>query len=253
MASNKLESPKDIFDGQKKNKMFSQATIEKIGYYVYLLKDSRTNEVFYVGKGLGNRVFNHLEAALESPDSSDKLDRIREIISSSVKVEHYILRHGLSEKEAFEIEATLIDFIGMQNLTNAQKGHYSEDYGIKTSDEINAMYEAEKFITDLPALLININRLYSREMTDEQLYDATRKEWVLGERRKNVKYAIATYRGLTREVYEITSWYRIPNRDNRWGFEGHRASEDIRSDLCYKSIESYFLQGAANPIKYINC
>jgi len=231
--------------------MFSQSTIEKIGYYVYLLKDSRTNEVFYVGKGIGHRVFNHLEAALESSDSSDKLDRIREIINNDFKVEHYILRHGLSEKEAFEIEASLIDFMGMQNLTNVQKGHYSEDYGIKTIDEINAMYEARELKTDLPVLLININRLYDREMTDEQLYDATRKEWVLGERRENAKYAIATYRGLTREVYEITSWYHI--RDNRWGFEGRRANEAIRSALRYKSIVSYFTKGAANPIKYLNC
>lgn len=231
--------------------MFKQSTIEKIGYYVYLLKDPRNQEVFYVGKGLGNRVFNHLESALESIDISDKLDRIREITNSDEKVEHYIIRHGLSEKEAFEIEAALIDFVGMQNLTNAQKGHYSEDFGIKTVDEINAMYEAEELATVLPVLLININKLYNREMTDEQLYEATRKEWVLGERREKAKYAIATYRGLTREVYEIESWYHI--RDNRWGFIGHKASDDIRSPLRYKSIVSFFLKGAANPIKYLNC
>lgn len=231
--------------------MFSQSTIENIGYYVYLLKDPTTQEVFYVGKGVGKRIFAHLNAALETYDDSDKLDRIRRILSSEKAIEHYILRHGLTEKEAFEIEAAVIDFIGMQNLTNAQSGHYSEDFGIKTIDEINAMYEAQEFKTDLAAMLININRLYDREMTDEQLYDATRKEWVVGERREKAKYAIATYRGLTREVYEITSWYHI--RDNRWGFEGRRANEAIRSALRYKSIVSYFTKGAANPIKYLNC
>lgn len=231
--------------------MFSQSTIEKISYYVYLLKDPRTNEVFYIGKGVGNRVFNHLATALESPNSSDKLEYIREIIKNGHCVEHYILRHGLSEKEAFEVEAALIDFVGMQNLTNAQKGHYSEDYGIKTIDEINAMYEAEELKTNVPVILININRLYDRKMTDEQLYEATRKEWVIGERRDKVKYAIATYRGLTREVYEIKRWYHI--RDNRWGFEGYKANESIRIALRYKSIASFFLKGAANPIKYLNC
>lgn len=207
--------------------------------------------VFYIGKGLGNRIFNHLDTALDSPKNSDKLDHIRKIINEGNKVEHYILRHGLTEKEAFEVEAALIDFFGIQNLTNEQKGHYSEDFGIKTSDEINAMYEAEELHTDQAVLLININRMYYREITDEELYDATRKEWVIGKRRENAKYAIATYRGLTREVYEISKWYHI--RDKRWGFEGCKASEDIRSALRYKSIAAYFKKGSSNPIKYINC
>lgn len=39
--------------------MFSQSVIEKLKYYVYLLQDPRDNSVFYVGKGVGNRVFQH--------------------------------------------------------------------------------------------------------------------------------------------------------------------------------------------------
>jgi len=31
--------------------LFSQAVCEKIGFYIYILKDPRTKEVFYVGKG----------------------------------------------------------------------------------------------------------------------------------------------------------------------------------------------------------
>lgn len=32
---------------------------EQLGWYVYLLRDPRDAEVFYVGKGRGNRVFAH--------------------------------------------------------------------------------------------------------------------------------------------------------------------------------------------------
>jgi hypothetical protein len=39
--------------------MFSQAVIENLGYYVYYLKDPRDDKVFYLGKGVGNRLFNH--------------------------------------------------------------------------------------------------------------------------------------------------------------------------------------------------
>lgn len=114
--------------------MFSQSTMEQLKYYVYLLKDPSNNEIFYVGKGINNRLFNHLNCALEGEENSDKLNRIRDVISLGNNVIHYVLRHGLSEKEAFEIEASVIDVIGIQNLTNAQSGHYSDDYGLKTCD-----------------------------------------------------------------------------------------------------------------------
>ena len=58
-------------------KEFSQLTIEKLGYYVYTLTDPFDGFVFYVGKGQGNRVFAHVNDALETETSSDKLDRIR--------------------------------------------------------------------------------------------------------------------------------------------------------------------------------
>ena len=97
---------------------FPPSVIEKIGYYVYLLSDPATNEVFYVGKGTGNRIFAHLSAAIAQAEASDKLDRIRAILAGGHEVQHRIIRHGLTEKEAFEVEAALIDFIGLDGLTN---------------------------------------------------------------------------------------------------------------------------------------
>ena len=69
-------------------------------------------------------------------------------------------------------------------------------------------------------------------------------------RRNKAKYAVATYRGLTREVYVIKEWYQI---GSRWGFNGERADEDTRTSLRYKSIAGMAKRGAANPIRYINC
>lgn len=234
--------------------MFSQAVIESLKYYVYFLKDSRTDTVFYVGKGVGNRIFNHLDCAIESDGETEKLDTIRDIINSGNTVGHFILRHGLDEKTAFEIEAALIDFVGMQNLSNLQGGHYSSDFGLKTAEEISAIYEAEDLLTDIPLILININRLYRRDMTDKELYDSTRKAWVIGSRKEKAKYAVATYRGLAREIYKIEDWFPIDvNGKPRWGFNGSVADNEVRESLRYKSISSYFEQGAANPVRYLNC
>jgi len=230
--------------------MFSQSVVEQLGHYVYFLRDPRNKEVFYVGKGKGNRVFNHVACALDSESESDKLDRIREIQQSGYAVEHYVLRHGLTEKEAFEIEAAMIDFIGISNLANLQSGHDSNDFGIKTTDEITAMYSAAPFVADEPLLLININKAFDREMNASEVYEATRKAWVVGPRRNKAKYAVATYRGLTREVYKINRWFQI---GDRWGFDGELADEAVREKLRYKSIVALAKRGAANPIRYINC
>lgn len=234
--------------------MFSQSVIEQLNYYVYFLRDPRNGMVFYVGKGKGNRIFNHVACSLDTEVSSDKIDLIKEIGASGRQVEHFVLRHGLDEHSAFEVEAALIDFVGLSNLSNLQGGHYSSDFGIKSIDEINAMYNADVLDTDLPIMLININKLYHREITEDELYEATRKSWVLSERREQARYAVATYRGLTREIYQIDSWFPVETENKtRWGFTGKVASSEIRSALRYKNITGYFPRGAANPIKYLNC
>ena len=73
---------------------FPGSVIERIGFYVYLLRDPRDGSVFYVGKGAGNRVFGHVREAVESPRTTDKLDRIREIKRMAEEVLHPVDRQG---------------------------------------------------------------------------------------------------------------------------------------------------------------
>ena len=233
---------------------FSQAVIEQLRYYVYFLQDPGNGEVFYVGKGMGNRVFQHVAGAMETDAESEKLDRIREIVDSGQSVGIRILRHGLEEATAFEIEAAMIDFIGRNNLTNVVGGRFSNFFGLRTPEELSDMYDAEELATSEPILLININRKYRRNMTENELYEATRNAWRLGWRRNKVRYAVATYNGLTREAYSIEEWYQPPDEYGRWAFVGARVEDErVRGELVQKSIKSYQKPGQANPIKYLNC
>lgn len=236
---------------------FSQAVVEQIGYYVYLLIDPADASVFYIGKGVNNRIFEHVNAALSVPQMSDKLERIRAIHARGEHVQHIVLRHGLSEKEAYEVEAALIDLLGLDDLTNQVVGLESLDRGRMSARDIIAQYDASPIKIDEPTLLITVNRLFRYGMTSEELYDITRGNWVLGERRNRVEYACAVYRGIVREVYRVLSWEPVKNRDPsqkitaRWRFEGEIAHE-LRHYVG-GTVDHYIALGAQNPIRYINC
>lgn len=102
-------------------KGFSQAVREQLGYYVYVLKDPRINAIFYVGKGKNNRVFQHVHGAINDATESEKLNLIRDIHATGFEVEHYILRHGLDEKMALEIESACIDLLDLDAMVNEEK------------------------------------------------------------------------------------------------------------------------------------
>ena len=46
--------------------IFNTEVSESLGNYVYRLIDPRNGETFYVGKGKGNRVFQHAAGALKN-------------------------------------------------------------------------------------------------------------------------------------------------------------------------------------------
>jgi len=106
-------------------------------YYVYKLIDPRTKFTFYIGKGKGDRIYAHVKAAIKNYNGKDytntdsngviedeansKIALIREIIADGYEVEMMIIRNGLDEKTAYEVEAALIDTT--PGLTNMKKGH----------------------------------------------------------------------------------------------------------------------------------
>lgn len=228
-------------------KEFSNAVCERIGYYVYILKDPRNDTIFYVGKGKGNRLFQHVQCALENATDSDKYNLIREIHKDGKEVEHFILRHGLEEKLSLEIESTIIDLLGIENLTNSVKGHDTWERGLKTVDEVFQHYDAKAVTFDEPCIIININRLYTRGISAQKLYDSTRASWIVGTKRDRAKFAIASYRGLVREVYEIEKWQ---SNGDRWEFIGKVAKDEIRDKYLNQSLENYIKKGGQNPIRY---
>lgn len=109
-------------------------TDKKRKYYVYRLIDPRTFQTFYVGKGSGDRVFQHVKDVKSLISKNDdavslKSQQIAEILACGKQVISIIHRWGLTKNEAFEVEAALID--AYPGLTNIQSGHDAERGAIR--------------------------------------------------------------------------------------------------------------------------
>jgi uncharacterized protein len=98
---------------------FSAMTKQHLGHYVYGLVDPINKAIFYVGKAsANNRAFDHLKA---TADEREKQTRIRQIRTAGLEPIVEILRYGLPSTEAcFEVEATIIDAIGLENMSRHQ-------------------------------------------------------------------------------------------------------------------------------------
>ncbi|HMO19192.1 MAG TPA: hypothetical protein PKA63_13875 [Oligoflexia bacterium] len=239
---------------------FDEKTIQYLDYYVYALIDPDNGKPFYVGKGKGNRVFNHVNCALNDPTNSDKYDVIREIQERGDRVSHIILRHGLSEGVAFEIESTLIDFSIFfgHKLTNTVLGHNSIENGVMTTDEVIRKYNApklERLRED--AIIININKSYKRGSGSDGIYLATKEAWVIDKRKlPTIKFVLSEFRGIIVEVFEVGRWYPVNTTKNdgkikvRYGFEGVIAQEEVKREYHHTSVAHIKGQGNANPIRY---
>ena len=241
-------------------KKIPPSILNELKYYVYLYAHPTTKEIFYVGKGKDNRVFAHLE------DTGDnrKVQYIKELKQQGLSPHIEVLIHGLEdEKTALRVEASVIDLIGIEQLTNKQSGYKSATYGRMTIEQINAAYTKEAVLVEEAAVLIRINQAFRYTMSPVELYDYTRGQWRINtERAKAAQYAFAVYEGIIQEVYTILNWYEagetLSTRLNddpivgRSEFVGNIAPPHIRDKYRYKSVAHYFKKGNANPIMYLN-
>lgn len=237
---------------------FPPEVFEKLGYYVYRLIDPRNGETFYVGKGRGNRVFDHIKGIAEEDDSDSlslKMQIIHQIHNSGLEVIHVIHRHNLDKSTAKIVEAALIDCY--PGLSNIQGGVGSNDFGPMNAQEIINLYAVKEAEISHKVMMITINRTIKEIPLDK----AIRAAWKASiPRAKRAEYVFAVERGLIVEVFKPVEWKKAllddfpeigMDRPDRIGFIGEVADEPIRNLYRNKRVpEIYRARGAANPVKY---
>lgn len=240
---------------------FPPGVAERLQYYVYRLIDPRNGETFYVGKGKGDRVFQHANGStklLEAGITDPKLERIRQINNSSgLEVQTIIHRHGIQdEKTALLVEAAVMDCY--PGLTNRVEGHGTDDYGVANTQELISLYGADELVAHEPLLAISIAGSIDERAS---VYEAVRFAWVIDvERAREIAIVLAHVRGLVKGVFRQHDWLEATvdnfpdywDREGRWGFVGVEAEKPVRDLYLGKRIpDAYRTKGAANPVRYI--
>jgi hypothetical protein len=218
---------------------FSTSTTKHLGHYVYALIDPRDKSIFYVGKASSNnRAFDHFRVKGEE----QKHSRIQEIRDAKLEPEVEILRYGLdSVKACLDVEAAVIDAIGLENLTNKIRGH-GIDRGRQTSSEVERLHGSKPVAVEAilePLMLFFINQSYTPTKNESELYDCVRQFWFgVSEKNRNplqstgkLPYPIAlgVVGSVVVRAYSVAAWFPAGttmssrsenNPENRWEFVG---------------------------------
>lgn len=258
---------------------FSQKSLDALGdFYVYGLIDPRNRQVFYIGKGTKNRVFEHEKEKLsDSNNEKLKIKRIQEIKDSGFEVEKVILNFNLSEDQAFAAEASLINafnYIGDTKLTNIVSGHHSQAaLTVESFEKIYGAIPLHENDIKHKIMIIKVNRLYDKSMDAQSLYQVVRGIWRASiNKAKAVDYVFGVYNALIIAVYKPSRWLRCKNAadrlprqnitldsklENRIFFE----DDDFENGLPLDNNQQYYLyksiaqlkinQSAQNPISYL--
>jgi DNA-binding NarL/FixJ family response regulator len=103
-------------------------------------------EPFYIGKGKGNRMFEHLKSN-KSDVNTDKIDIINEITDSGSEPIIRIIKNGLTEYEAYTLENIIIT--RLNNLTNIIGGKSDKTDYISNNRNSTLEYNKNKYILSL--------------------------------------------------------------------------------------------------------
>ena len=243
---------------------FKPGVAERLKHYVYRLVDPRDGSTFYVGKGTGDRVFDHVNGMPDHEEESAKHERIVAIRLAGLQPIHVIHRHGIEdEATAHVVEAAVMD--SFPGLTNVVAGHGTREFGLADADQLNQRYAEEEIPVeatkptpkpsvethssateiplDAPVVTIKITRAKLVERMSD-VYETVRRRWRMGASRLSMlnstpHHVLAILERKCIAVYSVErgGWKPDPNLVNgkqRYYFTGEPANEEVQAKYVGK-------------------
>jgi hypothetical protein len=238
-------------------KVLTPYTQEQLGHYVYALRDPRDNQIFYVGKGIGNRVLDHANGVIakEDPQSSKEM-QISEIHAAGLEVDAWIIQSGLkSDEHAFATESAVYGTLKLISSTlNSEKLSLRNivvppgfsNSGLIQLNEAIAIFGEPADSTLIPhnSVFIKPTTTWRRGMSAEELWESTHGWWLLGEERiRNIKYVFAI------PNFVIRGAWLVPENGWRKQKLGDRGYADAQQKQAkYKNIKPRFGFDSMNDV-----
>lgn len=243
-----------------KIKKFSDSTLSVLNngerrFYVYCLTDLKKDKILYIGKGCGNRIFEHEQAARSQDGDIDV--PARKAIAKCKKLGRHIISYHLTEAEAQAAETALIHFV--KSVVGKKFKNKSAGCG---AGGISAEALDDRFkFTPCPLDGLNPNGLVlavkiqdaldldTDEETDYRfdnqddanLKSRTLGNWVIGkDAASKVKYIIGIHTGLQNAVvsaYEVDGFETMTEEtkngrtQTRYRFHTTSRSEEVSAKL----------------------
>lgn len=162
---------------------------------------------------------------------------------------------NLTEKEALEVEAALIDCY--QGLSNIQRGYHSDDFGVTNAQTLISRFSRKTYVEphNFKYLIIKVQQWRLDDLLATHnvnaRYEATRWCWRIRPRSiKEYPYVFSVTGGIVREVYQIDKWI-LTDENGRYAFEGHIAETSLRKQFVDKRIpNTYSKKGMASPVLF---
>ena len=238
-------------------KVLTSYTQEQLGHYVYVLRDPRNNQIFYVGKGVGNRVLDHANGVMgkEDPQSTKEM-QISEIHAAGLEVDAWIIQSGLrSDEHAFATESAVYGTLKLVSSTlNSEKlslrnivvpPGFSNSGLIQLNEAIAIFGEpADSTLIPHDSVFIKPTTTWRRGMSAEELWESTHGWWLLGEERiQNVRHVFSIPNFVIRGVW------LVPENGWRKQKKGDRGYADARLKKAkYKKIKPRFGFDSMNDV-----
>ncbi len=198
----------EVLNPQRK---FDSIQKERLGNYIYTLKDPRDNKVFYVGQGAGDRVFSHLNEAEEllkgNTSYNSKRARIVDIWHSGENVEWLILSHSLPDESVDHVESAVINALEVSqngqclNIIGGPRSSLLSEREVKalSASAINPNFKIEKVF-----IFPTNNAL---EASAESVYQSTRASWRVNKKYfSGTSYAVGVKDGISIGSFKINEW-----------------------------------------------
>ena len=117
----------------------------------------------------------------------------------------------------------------------------------------NVDFQGNFVFFNIPTKYRDLERKYGGNVPPYKLYEATRRAWIMAERRtQKIQYAAAVCGGIVRAVYKVQSWRKCPEPpfENKWEFEGSPTSDASQASYVGKPADPFMPRGAVFVVAY---